>query len=79
MELLGDATLVSVRLGEALVAVRAAKDFRIDIGAPLHIAIPTTALHLFRHRNRRPRSYDLALAPSLSQSAARKRGDVHGH
>ena len=47
MELLGDATLVSVRVGAALVAVRAAKDFRIDIGAPLHIRIPPTALHLF--------------------------------
>jgi multiple sugar transport system ATP-binding protein len=47
MELLGDATLVSVRLGEALVAVRAPKDFRIEIGAPLNIAVPPTALHLF--------------------------------
>ena len=47
MELLGDATLVSVRVGAALVAVRAAKDFRIDIGAALHIRIPPAALHLF--------------------------------
>jgi multiple sugar transport system ATP-binding protein len=47
MELLGDATLVSVRIGAALVAVRAAKDFRTQIGAPLHIGVPPTALHLF--------------------------------
>ncbi|MEO8240916.1 MAG: sn-glycerol-3-phosphate ABC transporter ATP-binding protein UgpC [bacterium] len=47
MELLGDATLVSVRVGEALVAVRAPKDFRIAIGAPLHIAVPANAVHLF--------------------------------
>jgi multiple sugar transport system ATP-binding protein len=47
MELLGDATLVSVRLGAALVAVRAAKDFRIDIGAPLQIRVPLQAVHLF--------------------------------
>lgn len=47
MELLGDATLVSVRIGDALVAVRAAKDFRIEIGAPLHIQVPLTAVHLF--------------------------------
>ena len=47
MELLGDATLVSVRIGEALVAVRAAKDFRIQIGAPLHIRLPASAIHLF--------------------------------
>jgi multiple sugar transport system ATP-binding protein len=47
MELLGDATLVSVRIGEALVSVRAHKDFRIDIGAPIHVAIPTDKIHLF--------------------------------
>ena len=47
MELLGDATLVSVRIGEALVSIRAPKDFRIDIGAPLHVAIPSDKTHLF--------------------------------
>lgn len=47
MELLGDATLVSVRIGPALVSVRAPKDYRIDIGAPLHVAIPTDKIHLF--------------------------------
>ena len=47
MELLGDATLVSVRIGTALVAVRAAKDFRIEIGAPIRIRIPAAAVHLF--------------------------------
>ena len=47
MELLGDATLVSVRIGEALVSIRAPKDFRIEIGAPLHVAIPTDKIHLF--------------------------------
>lgn len=47
MELLGDATLVSVRLGAALVAVRAPKDFRIEIGAPLQIRVPLQAVHLF--------------------------------
>ncbi|MEY4416080.1 MAG: hypothetical protein RIQ53_3373 [Pseudomonadota bacterium] len=47
MELLGDATLVTVRVGSALVATKAPKDFRIDIGAPLAIAVPTAAVHLF--------------------------------
>ena len=47
MELLGDATLVTVRVGEALVATKAQKDFRIDIGAPLSIVIPSAATHLF--------------------------------
>jgi multiple sugar transport system ATP-binding protein len=47
MELLGDATLVSCRIGPALVSIRAAKDFRTQIGAPLHVAIPPTAVHFF--------------------------------
>jgi multiple sugar transport system ATP-binding protein len=50
MELLGDATLVSVRIGPALVSVRAPKDFRIDIGALLHVAIPADKTHLFDAR-----------------------------
>jgi multiple sugar transport system ATP-binding protein len=49
MELLGDATLVSVRIGEALVSIRAPKDFRIEIGSALHVSIPPAAIHLFDH------------------------------
>jgi multiple sugar transport system ATP-binding protein len=49
MELLGDATLVSVRVGKALVAFRAAKDFRIEIGAPMQAKVPMAAVHLFDH------------------------------
>ena len=51
MELLGDATLVSVRIGAALVAVRAPKDFRIEIDAPLQIRVPPSAVHLFDKAN----------------------------
>ncbi len=47
MELLGDATLVSIRIGKALVAVRAHKDFRIEIGSPIKMRIPPAAIHLF--------------------------------
>ena len=47
MELLGDATLASVRVGKALVAFRAAKDFRIEIGAPMQAKVPIAAVHLF--------------------------------
>jgi multiple sugar transport system ATP-binding protein len=47
MELLGDATLVSVKVGKALVAFRAAKDFRIEIGAPMQAKVPVSAVHLF--------------------------------
>ena len=47
LELLGDATLASVRVGPALVSIRAHKDFRTDIGSPLHVTIPPSAVHLF--------------------------------
>jgi multiple sugar transport system ATP-binding protein len=47
MELLGDATLVSVRIGPALVSVRAPKDFRIEIGSPMQIRVPVSVVHLF--------------------------------
>jgi multiple sugar transport system ATP-binding protein len=47
MELLGDSTMVTVRAGGALLAVKATKDYRIDIGHPVSITIPTTACHLF--------------------------------
>jgi multiple sugar transport system ATP-binding protein len=46
-ELLGDATMVTVRAGGALVAVRTAKDFRAAIGDPVGISIAATACHLF--------------------------------
>lgn len=49
LELLGDATLVTVRVGTAFVATKAPKDFRADIGAPLSIAIPSRVVHLFDH------------------------------
>jgi multiple sugar transport system ATP-binding protein len=47
LELLGDATMVTVRAGGALVAVKAAKDFRAEIGDPVAIALPAAACHLF--------------------------------
>jgi multiple sugar transport system ATP-binding protein len=46
-ELLGDGTLVTIRAGGALVAVRAPKDYRATIGAPVQAAIPARACHLF--------------------------------
>ena len=47
IELLGDATLVTVRVSGALVAIKAPKDFRIEIGVPLAIAILPSVVHLF--------------------------------
>jgi multiple sugar transport system ATP-binding protein len=47
MELLGDATMVTVRAGGALVSVKADKAFRAEIGEPVAISVPTNACHLF--------------------------------
>jgi multiple sugar transport system ATP-binding protein len=47
MELLGDATMVTVRAGGALVAVKAHKDFRATIGQDVFIRLPISACHLF--------------------------------
>jgi multiple sugar transport system ATP-binding protein len=45
--LLGDETMVSVRCGAALVAVKAAKSFRATIGDTVSIAAPPRICHLF--------------------------------
>ncbi|HEV7323368.1 MAG TPA: ABC transporter ATP-binding protein [Ensifer sp.] len=47
VELLGDATMVTVRAGAALVAVRAGKDYRAQIGDPVGFSIRPEICHLF--------------------------------
>jgi multiple sugar transport system ATP-binding protein len=47
LELLGDATMVTVRAGGALVSVKAPKDFRAEIGDPFAAAVPAGICHLF--------------------------------
>ncbi|MEM9350122.1 MAG: ABC transporter ATP-binding protein [Pseudomonadota bacterium] len=47
MELLGDATMVSVRSGGALLSVKANKDYRTEIGEPVSVSIPADICHLF--------------------------------
>ncbi len=47
MELLGDATMVSVRIGGELVAVKADKTFRAEIGDPVSISVTPAQCHLF--------------------------------
>ena len=47
MELLGDATMATMRAGDALVAVKCPKDFRAPIGTPFHAQLPSYAVHLF--------------------------------
>ena len=47
VELLGDATMITVRAGGALVAVKAHKDYRTEIGAPASITVKPSICHLF--------------------------------
>ena len=47
MELLGDATLISARVGESLVAIKAPKDFRIGIDDAMQASVPAAICHLF--------------------------------
>ncbi len=47
MELLGDATMITVRAGGALVAVKAPKDYRVEIGERVSISVPADICHLF--------------------------------
>jgi multiple sugar transport system ATP-binding protein len=50
MELLGDSSMVTLQVGGALVAVKAAKDFTVEIGAPLAARVPARLCHLFDAR-----------------------------
>ncbi|NRB02867.1 MAG: sn-glycerol-3-phosphate ABC transporter ATP-binding protein UgpC [Rhodobacteraceae bacterium] len=47
MELLGDATMVSVRIGGALVSVKADKNYRAEIDDTVLIEVPKEHCHLF--------------------------------
>ena len=47
LELLGDATMISVRVGGALVSVKADKSFRAEIGDDVSFSVPTEICHLF--------------------------------
>ena len=47
LELLGDATMISVRVGGALVSVKADKSFRAEIGDPVSFSVPSEICHLF--------------------------------
>ncbi|MFW8595086.1 ABC transporter ATP-binding protein [Cribrihabitans neustonicus] len=47
LELLGDATMISVRVGGALVSVKADKNFRAEIDDMVSISVPQHICHLF--------------------------------
>lgn len=47
IELLGEASMISYRLGDALVSVKAAKDYRAAIGSTVDANVPASICHLF--------------------------------
>lgn len=47
MELLGDATMITVRQGDSLISVKAPKEYRASIGEMVRVKIPTEICHLF--------------------------------
>ena len=47
MELLGDATMITVRVNGGLVSVKAHKDYRVEIGDMIRISVPMEICHLF--------------------------------
>ncbi|MEM9631675.1 MAG: ABC transporter ATP-binding protein [Pseudomonadota bacterium] len=49
MELLGDATMITVKAGGALVSVKASKDYRIEIDETVGLSVPAEICHLFNH------------------------------
>lgn len=51
LELLGDATMISVRVGDALVSVKADKSYRAEIGDMVSFSIPNEICHLFNAKD----------------------------
>jgi len=47
VELLGDATMITVKAGGDLVSTKADKEFRQAIGSPISLSIATSNIHLF--------------------------------
>lgn len=47
IELLGDATMITVRAGGALVSIKAHKDYRCEIGQKVGIDVPASICHVF--------------------------------
>jgi multiple sugar transport system ATP-binding protein len=47
VELLGEATMLSMRVAGELVSIKVGKDYRAEIGELARIAIPASACHIF--------------------------------
>lgn len=49
VELLGEATMLSMRVAGELVSIKVGKEYRAEIGEIARVAIPASACHLFDH------------------------------
>ncbi|WP_421761108.1 ABC transporter ATP-binding protein [Devosia sp.] len=47
VELLGEATMISMRVGGELVSVKTTKDYRAEIGDAVRVVVPAAACHVF--------------------------------
>ncbi|MEQ1768200.1 MAG: sn-glycerol-3-phosphate ABC transporter ATP-binding protein UgpC [Devosia sp.] len=47
LELLGEASMVSMRVGGELVSVKTGKDYSAEIGQPISVSVPSQACHFF--------------------------------
>ena len=47
LELLGEASMVSMRVGGELVSIKTGKDFTAEIGSPISATVPARACHVF--------------------------------
>lgn len=50
IELLGESSMISYRIGGALVSIKTAKDYRADIDQIVHASVPAGICHLFDTR-----------------------------
>jgi multiple sugar transport system ATP-binding protein len=49
VELLGEATMISMRVAGELVSIKVGKDYRAEIGDVVRVNIAPSAVHLFDH------------------------------
>jgi multiple sugar transport system ATP-binding protein len=47
IELLGEASMISYRIGDSLVSIKAPKEYRAEIDDVVHAAVPASICHLF--------------------------------
>jgi multiple sugar transport system ATP-binding protein len=47
LELLGEASMVSMRVGGELVSIKTGKDYTAEIGQPISVSVPAHACHFF--------------------------------